>query len=102
MPSINIGSNGTPSIGSLLSIIEGLGFGGGAQPTFALFTKEFQNASVSASVNNVTAAKLVGGNSYSFTSTSNQSCREQALDKPGTSISDYRISVYISNIMGWM
>ena len=86
-------------IGQIMSLVEMLGFG--PQATFALFSNQFKQTTVSAQVDNVKAANLLGGNTLSFKATSQAACREKALDMPGTSITAYRQSVYLTNILGW-
>ena len=98
-PNMSMGSNGTPDIGSFMSIIASMGFGG--QQTMQLFSMPFQQTTATANVDNVKAATLLGGNSFSFSSTASGACREKPLDKPGTSITDYRNSVFLTNIQGW-
>ena len=98
-PQSAIDSIGVPDIGQIISLVEMLGFG--PQATFKLFTQEFKQTTVTAQVSNVKAAALIGGNSLSFKSTNQAACREKALDTPGTSITAYRQSVYLTNILGW-
>ncbi len=98
-PSSGIDEIGVPDIGQIMSLVEMLGFG--PQATFALFSNQFKQTTVTAQVDNVKAANLLGGNTLSFKATSQAACREKALDMPGTSITAYRQSVYLTNILGW-
>ena len=98
-PQSGVDQIGVPDIGTVISLVEMLGFG--PQPTFANFTNQFKQTTVTAQVDSVKAAQLIGGNSMSFKATSQAACREKALDLPGTAITAYRNSVYLTNIMGW-
>jgi hypothetical protein len=98
-PQAGVDQIGVPDIGEVISLVEMLGFG--PQATFANFTNQFKQTTVTAQVDNVKAAALIGGNSMSFKATSQAACREKALDTPGTSITTYRTSVYLTNILGW-
>ena len=99
-PQSSVDEIGTPDIGSLISLVEMLGFGSGQQ-TFQYFTNQFKQTTVTAQVSNVKAAALIGGNSLSFKAVAQSACREKTFDQIGTSITQYRNSVFTTNIQGW-
>jgi hypothetical protein len=100
-PQSSVDEIGTPDIGQLISLVEMLGFGSGQQATFQYFTNQFKQTTVTAQVDNVKAPILIGGNNLSFKAVAQSACREKTYDQIGTSITQYRNSVFTTNIQGW-
>lgn len=92
-------TNGALSVGDLLSLFKGLGFG--QQPTFSLYSDPLQATTVNGQTTGVRPHPLVGSGSHDFKAIRSLACLEKPKDSPKPSLEPYRTTIFDLNIRGY-